>query len=53
MHQVEIEIIHAAGFQLLLEEGTDVLVFLDVVAGQLVGQNVCFPGVAGFQFWKS
>ena len=49
MHQIKIEIIYAAGFQLLLEEGTDVLVFLNVVAGQLVGKDVCFPGIAGGQ----
>ena len=49
VHQVKIEIIYAAGFQLLLEEGTDVLVFLNVVAGQLVGQNVRLPGITGSQ----
>ena len=54
VHQVKIEIIYAAGFQLLLEEGTDVLVFFNVAAGQLVGKDVCFPGIAGGQaFFRS
>ena len=49
MHQVEVKILHTAGFQLLLEQGTDILVFLDEVAGEFIDQDVLVPGIAGGQ----
>ena len=39
MHEVEVEIIHFAPCQLLLEEGTDVLLLVEEGVGELVGQQ--------------
>ena len=49
MHQVKIEIIYAAGFQLGLEQRPDILGLGDEMAGQLVGQDVAFPRMAAGQ----
>ena len=49
MHQVEVEILHSAGFQLALKQRPDLLLALEVVVGQLVGQHIAFPGMAGGQ----
>ena len=39
VHKVEVEVIHLAPRQLLLEEGTDVLLRVEVGVGELVGQE--------------
>ena len=49
VHQVEIKIVHTAGFQLALEKGTDVSLSFEESAGQLVGQDVAVAGVAAGQ----
>ena len=49
VHQVEIEIIHPAGFQLGFKQGPNVLLLFKKVIGQLVGQNVPIPRIPGSQ----
>ena len=49
MHQIEIKIVYPAGFQLLLKQGTNVLLFFKKVHRQLVGQNIPVPGIPGGQ----
>ena len=44
VHQVEIKIVHTAGFQLALEKGTDVSLSFEESAGQLVGRDVAVAG---------
>ena len=39
VHQIEVEILHAACLELALKEGTDVLLFLEIGLGQFVGEN--------------
>ena len=39
VHEVEIEILHAARLQLALEKGTDVCLGMEIRTGQLIGQN--------------
>ena len=52
VHQIEVEIIHPAGLQLLRKQRPDFLLGFKEVVGQLVGQNVLIPlipgGEAGF-----
>ena len=45
MQKIKIKIVHAAGFQLGLEEGQNLLFFLETAAGKLVGKQVPIPGV--------
>ena len=53
VHQIEIEIIDAAGFKLTFEEGTDISLGLEEIRRQLVGQYVAVARIAagktGFQ----
>ena len=42
VHQIEVEVVHAAPCELLLEERADVLLLLKIRIGQLVGQNERF-----------
>ena len=46
VHQVEIEVLHAAGLQLALKEGADVCLGLEVAAGELIRQHIAVSGVA-------
>ena len=46
MHQIEVEVIDAAGLQLAFEQGADIRLGLEEAAGKLVGQDVLVPGVA-------
>ena len=49
VHQVEVKVVHAAGFQLALEEGANVLLLFEVEVGQLVGENITVAGIAAGQ----
>ena len=49
MDQIKIKIIHTTGFQLLLEQGTDIFLLLETRGRQLVGKNVTVPGITGSQ----
>ena len=49
VHQVIIEIINAAGCQLCIEQRTHVLRIRNKVAGELIGQDVAFTGIAAGQ----
>ena len=40
MHQVEVKVIHTAGLQLALEQGTDLGLLGKVVTGELIGQII-------------
>ena len=46
VHQVEIEIIHTAQLQLAFDKRADVLLFVEVRRGQLVGQKEFLSGIA-------
>ena len=46
VHEIEVEVLHAARFKLTLEEGADVLLFVEIVVGELIGENVFFAGIA-------
>ena len=46
VHQVKVEIVHAAGCQLAFKKRTDVRLRLEIVGRQLVRQDVAVPGVA-------
>ena len=46
VHQVEVEVLHAAGIQLALQQGPDVRLGFEKAAGELVGQDVLVPGIA-------
>ena len=43
--QVKIKIVYAAGFQLILEEGEDLLFCVKAATGKLVCQHIAFPGI--------
>ena len=47
VHQIEVKIFHAAGGQLLVQQGANILILLKKIAGELVGEDVAFPGIAG------
>lgn len=49
VHEVEVEIVNAAGFELALEEGADVRLGLEEALGQLVGQDVLVTAMAARQ----
>ena len=46
VHEVEIEILHAARLQLAFEKGTDVCLGMEIRIGQLIGQNKRITRVA-------
>ena len=46
VHQIKVEVFHAAGRQLALKEGPDVRLGLEEVGRQLVRQDVALPGIA-------
>lgn len=46
MNQVIIKILHTAGLKLTLEERPDILRFLKVGMGQLIGQHIALSGIA-------
>ena len=49
VHEIKVEVINAAGLQLALEEGPDIRLCLEKVAGQLVGEDVLFARIAAGQ----
>ena len=54
MDQIEVEVVNAAGIQLGLEQGQDLLLGFKAVEGQLVGEDVAFSGItAGEGFLQS
>ena len=49
MHQIEIEILHAAGIQLHLENGADLFGGIEISRGELIGKDVTVSGIPGSQ----
>ena len=49
VHQVEVEILHAAGLELGLKQRADVRLALEKTFGELVGEDKTVPGVAAGQ----
>ena len=49
VHQVEVEILHAAGLELGLKQRADVRLALEKTVGELVGEGKTVPGVAAGQ----
>ena len=49
VHQIVIEIFHAAGGKLALKQRTDVLLLLEIEIGQLVGQRIPVAGITAGQ----
>lgn len=49
VHQIEVEVVHAAGGQLAAEEGLDIRLGLEIGVGELVGEEKAVPGIAAGQ----
>ena len=49
MHQIKVKIFHATGFQLLLEQRTNVFLIFKIVCRKLVSQYVLISGITGGQ----
>ena len=46
VHEIEVEVLHAARLKLAFEEGADVLLLIKKVVGELIGEDIFFAGIA-------
>ena len=49
VHKVEVKVIHAAGGELTVKQRSNLLLAVEEMGGELIGQNISVPGMALYQ----
>ena len=45
VHEIEVEVFHAAGLELAFKEGTDILLFVEVIGREFIRKDVIFSRI--------